>query len=148
MVRMLLIVHVSDRRLPEQRAELFKRAVDNMLLPDYVTDAAVRNELGENHVQQLELLQTLAFHMHQQGDKGREIDEQDMRRLLKKQENLRPWVEPFISLTASGERLLEERLGSIALSIWVFKSFWPPAIWPRCWGMNKDWPNLSWPKGS
>ncbi len=44
-----------------------------------------------------ELLQTLAFHMHQQGDKGREIDEQDMRRLLNGQEGLRrPWVDNLI----------------------------------------------------
>ena len=111
MARMLLIVHVSDRRLPEQRAELFKRAVENMLLPDYVGDTAVRNELGQYHLQHLELLQFLAFHMHLQGDKGREIDEQDMRRLLNGQEGLRPWVDNFISLTRQRGTLLEERLG-------------------------------------
>ncbi|MBK8432955.1 MAG: NACHT domain-containing protein [Chloroflexi bacterium] len=111
MVRMLLIVHVSDRRLPEHRAELFQRAVDNMLQSDHVTDTAVRNDLGQHYVQHRELLQFLAFHMHQQGDKGREIDEQDMRRLLNGQEGLRSWVDNFIRLTRQRGTLLEERLG-------------------------------------
>lgn len=123
MVRMLLIVHVSDRRLPEQRAELFKRVVENMLLPDYHTDATVRNELGENHLQHLELLQTLAFHMHQQGDKGREIDEQDMRRLLEGQEHLRPWMLPFISITRQRGTLMEEHLGAYRFVHLGFQEF-------------------------
>ncbi|MCB9108704.1 MAG: hypothetical protein H6633_31315 [Anaerolineales bacterium] len=35
LVRMLLVVHYSERRLPDQRAELYMKATDAILLPEY-----------------------------------------------------------------------------------------------------------------
>jgi predicted NACHT family NTPase len=38
MVRLLLIVHLNERRLPQHRAELYQKAVDNLLYPEYTLD--------------------------------------------------------------------------------------------------------------
>ncbi len=46
MVRLLLVVHYSERRLPEQRAELYEVAVMNMLYPDYGMDNQVLEHIG------------------------------------------------------------------------------------------------------
>ncbi|MCP4427909.1 MAG: SUMF1/EgtB/PvdO family nonheme iron enzyme [Chloroflexi bacterium] len=116
LARMLLVVHFSERRLPEQRAELYMKATDAMLLPEYGPDAAVADRIGglvggsrEAH---RDLVQHLAFHMHSQGDKkGREIDEGALRRLLVKEPSYAPHVDDFIALTRLRGTLLEERLG-------------------------------------
>ena len=128
LVRMLLIVHCRERRLPEQRAELYMKATDTMLLPDYAPDTEVADSLGrlvggswEVH---RDLVQHLAFHMHQRGEQqGREISETDLRRLLKVEPAFAPLVEDFIALTRLRGTLLEERLGRYRFLHLAFQEF-------------------------
>lgn len=87
LVRMLLVVHFSERRLPDQRAELYMKATDAMLLPEYSLDQEVASRIGGmvggSREMHRDLLQHLAFNMHRQGDsQGREIDEDNLRKLL------------------------------------------------------------------
>lgn len=115
LVRMLLIVHHSERKLPQQRAELYAKASDAMLLPEYNIDENVNEQIGkmvggslQNH---RELLQYLAFNMHNRGFKdGREIEENDLRSILSKKTEYLDIVDDFISLTRTRGTLLEERL--------------------------------------
>jgi formylglycine-generating enzyme required for sulfatase activity len=128
LVRMLIIVHVSDRRLPDQRAELYKKATDNLLLPEYQPDQEVANELGGlvggSQSVHRELAQHLAFAMHQRGDKqGRELDEFELRELLKKHPTYPHLADNFISLARSRSTLLEERDGQYRFIHLAFQEF-------------------------
>lgn len=115
LVRLLLIVHFSTIRLPEQRAELYMKAIDTLLLPDYAPDDSVAVEIGrligkskENH---RELVQHLAFAMHLKGaELGREITEQELRSILSNS-SYSADTDKFIALTRLRGTLLEERLG-------------------------------------
>ncbi|MBN1992727.1 MAG: NACHT domain-containing protein [Anaerolineae bacterium] len=115
LVRMLL-VHYSERRLPDQRAELYMKAADAMLLPEYSPDEAQANRLGglvggsrEVH---RELVQHLAFEMHRRGsNQGREIAEDDLRRILQSHPAYGHLTNDLIALTRLRGTLLEERLG-------------------------------------
>jgi hypothetical protein len=115
LVRMLLIVHYRERRLPEQRAELYMRAVDAMLLPDYNPDVETTDYLGQfiggNWEVHRDLVQHLAFQMHRRGpEQGREIKETDLRRLLAEETAYAPLANTFIAVTRQRGTLLEERL--------------------------------------
>lgn len=45
-VRMPLVVHFSERQLPDQRAELYMKATDVMLLLKYAPDEAIASKIG------------------------------------------------------------------------------------------------------
>lgn len=128
MVRMLLIVHYGERRLPDQRAELYMKATDAMLLPGYAPDVAVANQIGgmlggspEIH---RELIQHLAFAMHQRGSKqGREISEDDLRQILFNHPSYASLCNDFINLTRQRGTLLEERLGTYHFIHLAFQEF-------------------------
>ncbi len=115
MVRLLLIVHYNERKLPDQRVDLYRKAVDAMLRPDYALDVEVTQQI-ESRLGNLglarEMLQFLAFHMHSQGEaQGREIEEETLRRILTQEETYRPYVDALIALTRQRGTLLEERGG-------------------------------------
>lgn len=116
LVRLMLIVHYRERRLPEQRAELFMKATDAMLLPDYAPDVETADFIGQfvggNMEVHRDMMQHLAFHMHRRGEKqGREIAERDLRRVLSAEPAYAPLVDPLVQLTRLRGTLLEERLG-------------------------------------
>jgi formylglycine-generating enzyme required for sulfatase activity len=116
LVRMLLVVHFSERRLPEQRAELYMKATDAMLLPEYAPDEEVASQIGRlvgsSKEQHRELVQHLAFEMHRKGpEQGREITEDDLRKILSEDPAHAAHVKDFIQLTRLRGTLLEERLG-------------------------------------
>ncbi|RLD03131.1 MAG: hypothetical protein DRI56_13020, partial [Chloroflexota bacterium] len=116
MVRMLLIVHFNNRRLPDQRADLYQKAIDAMLRPDYALDATVAEEIekrmGGSLAMNREMLQLLAFHMHQRGEKqGRKIDEDALREILGSDPTYESFVEDLISQTRQRGTLLEEQGG-------------------------------------
>ena len=116
LVRLLLIVHYRERRLPEQRAELYMKATDAMLLPDYAPDAATADAIGQlvggSWEVHRDLVQHLAFHLHRRGEQqGREIEEVDLRRLLAAEAAYAPLIDDFVALTRLRGTLLEERLG-------------------------------------
>jgi formylglycine-generating enzyme required for sulfatase activity/RecA/RadA recombinase len=116
LVRMLLVVHYSERRLPDQRAELYQKATDAMLLPEYAPEVEVAHLVGSlvggNQSVHRDLVQHLAFEMHRRGEtQGREIDEDELLRILDNHPSYPHLTNDFISLTRQRGTLLEERLG-------------------------------------
>jgi len=116
MVRMLLIVHFNNRKLPDQRADLYLKAVDAMLRPDYNLDQSVSDEIEHRVAGSLamnrEMLQYLAYHMHRKGeDQGREIAEENLREILNQEPAYAPFVDELIAQTRQRGTLLEERGG-------------------------------------
>jgi formylglycine-generating enzyme required for sulfatase activity len=115
LVRMLLVVHFSERRLPEQRAELYMKATDAMLLPEYAPDEETAGRIGRlvggSREVHRELVQHLAFAMHRRGEtQGREIGEDDLRKVLSADPSFAPLIDDFIALTRLRGTLLEERM--------------------------------------
>lgn len=79
MVRMILIVHVADQKMPEQRAELFKRVTETIVHSEHQqvqeVQQLLRQQISGNPLTDYEMLQFLAFHMHARGEgAGRDID--------------------------------------------------------------------------
>lgn len=116
MIRMLLIVHYNDRKLPEQRADLYQKSVDVILRPDHAPDQKVTDEIekriGGSLSMNREMLQHLAFYMHIQGNElGREIDETKLRNILEAEPTYKPFVSELIAQTRQRGTLLEERGG-------------------------------------
>jgi formylglycine-generating enzyme required for sulfatase activity len=114
-VRMLLVVHFNERKLPDQRADLYQKAVDAMLRPDYTLDQAVMDDI-ERRLGSLalarEMLQYLAFHMHKRGDEqGPEISEEGLRQIFEKEPAFAPRVNVLLNQTRERGTLLEERGG-------------------------------------
>jgi hypothetical protein len=84
MVRLLLIVHLNNRALPDQRADLFDKAINALLQVDYGRDESDNRELSADWTLYRDMAQQLAFRMHQQGaDQGREIEEPALRAILR-----------------------------------------------------------------
>lgn len=128
MVRMLLIVHFNNRRLPDQRADLYQKAVDAMLRPDYNLDQNVSDEIEHRVAGSLamnrEMLQYLAYHMHGQGgERGREIEEDALRRVLQAEPTYAPFVDDLIIQTRERGTLLEERGGLYRFTHLSFQEF-------------------------
>jgi len=116
MVRMLLIVHFNNRKLPDQRADLYLKAVDAILRPDYNLDQSVSEEIEHRVAGSLamnrEMLQYLAYHMHRKGDEqGREITEESLSEILLQESTYAPFVSELIAQTRQRGTLLEERGG-------------------------------------
>ena len=128
MVRMLLIVHFNNRRLPDQRADLYQKAVDAMLRPDYTLDESVAEEIerrvGGSLAINREMLQLLAFHMHQRGDEqGRKIGEPALREILCNNPTYEPFVDDLVAQTCQRGTLLEERGGMYQFIHLSFQEF-------------------------
>ncbi|MBN1536901.1 MAG: SUMF1/EgtB/PvdO family nonheme iron enzyme [Anaerolineales bacterium] len=128
LIRLLLVVHYSDRHLPEQRAELYMKATDAMLLPEYNPDEAVSERIGQMVGGSLqihrELAQFVAFSMHERGnEQGREISESGIRRLIAAKPEYKDKIEDLIVLTRTRGTLLEERLGSYRFIHLSFQEF-------------------------
>lgn len=128
LVRLLLIVHYSNSELPDQRADLYLRVINALLLPDYTPDQKVASALGgyvagsaEAH---LALAQHLAFHMHQRGkQQGRLIDEQELRAILALNPAYAPHVEAFIALTHLRGTAVKEASGTYTFLHLTFQEF-------------------------
>ncbi len=128
LVRMLLVVHFSARRLPEQRAELYMKATDAMLLPTYGPDEEVTEQIGQlvggSREVHRDLVQHLAFAMHRRGKiQGREISETDLRKILGSVPSFAPDVDDFIALTQLRGTLVEERLGAFRFIHLAFQEY-------------------------
>jgi hypothetical protein len=129
LVRLLLIVHYSERRrLPEQRAELYMKATDAILLPDYAPDEEVADQIGRAVGGSLEvhrdLIQHLAFHMHQKGEKqGREVSEETLREIMAQEPLYAGMVDDLIALTRVRGTLLEERMGAYRFLHLAFQEY-------------------------
>jgi formylglycine-generating enzyme required for sulfatase activity len=115
MVRLLLIVHANARKLPDQRADLYSRAVDNLLSPEYSLDQQVKSDLerlvGGSLATNREILQYLAIQMHKGGEQGRDIDELALRKMLDENPLYTDYTDDLIDQTCQRGTLLEERDG-------------------------------------
>lgn len=113
MVRLLLIVHHNQRELPNQRADLFDKAVDALLQVDYGSDEDDIAELSAHWETQLDMAQHLAWQLHSQGDEqGREIDEAGLKAALRQVPEFAEHADGFIAHARQRGSLIEERDGA------------------------------------
>jgi formylglycine-generating enzyme required for sulfatase activity/transcriptional regulator with XRE-family HTH domain len=83
LVRMLLIVHLNDRKLPQHRADLYHHFVETILNSEHVWDREVAHDLSSLPGNKLALMSHLAFAMHRQGEaQGREVELATLQELL------------------------------------------------------------------
>ncbi|MCX7112725.1 MAG: SUMF1/EgtB/PvdO family nonheme iron enzyme [Proteobacteria bacterium] len=124
MVRLLLIVHFNDHTLPNQRAELFERAINALLQVDYLPDVEVINQLKSHSGPFREMAMHLAFHMHSQGqDQGRVIDERALIRLLDAEPKFQAHRAAFVAQARQRGSLLEELDGQCRFIHLAFQEF-------------------------
>ena len=113
LVRLLLIVHFNNRKLPEERAELFEKAINALLQVDYGREESDIRELSTDWKRYRDMAQHLAFHMHQQGrDQGREIEEPALKKALREETEFKPRIDDFLSHARQRGSVLEERDGA------------------------------------
>ena len=124
MVRLLLIVHLSWRTLPNARADLFNKAIHALLQVDYERDAEVAEELSNDWKSGLDMAQHLAHHMHCQGpDQGRVIDEPALKAALREDEDFVPRIDAFLGNARQRGSVLEERDGTYRFIHLAFQEF-------------------------
>lgn len=124
MVRLLLIVHFNNRALPDERADLFDKAINALLQVDYGHDESDIRELSKDWTLYRDMAQHLAFHMHGQGlDQGREIDEAALKRALREEVEFRPHIDAFLGHARQRGSVLEERGGTYRFIHLAFQEF-------------------------
>jgi formylglycine-generating enzyme required for sulfatase activity len=124
MVRLLLIVHFNNRTLPDERADLFDKAVNALLQVDYAHEQSVATELSTDWKLFRDMAQHLAFHMHQQGrDQGREIEEQALKKALREESEFQPRIDDFLRHARERGGVLEEREGAYRFIHLAFQEF-------------------------
>ncbi|TVR65826.1 MAG: NACHT domain-containing protein, partial [Candidatus Competibacteraceae bacterium] len=113
LVRLLLIVHFNNRRLPDERADLFDKAINALLQVDYGREERDIRELSTDWKRYRDMAQQLAFHMHQQGrDQGREIEEPALKQALCEEAEFKPRLDDFLGHARQRGSVLEERDGA------------------------------------
>ncbi|MCX7111480.1 MAG: SUMF1/EgtB/PvdO family nonheme iron enzyme [Proteobacteria bacterium] len=124
MVRLLLIVHVNNRTLPDERAELFDKAINALLQVDYGREESDIRELSTDWKLYRDMAQHLAFHMHRQGkDQGREIEEPALIKALRSEAEFLPRIEGFLVHARQRGSVLEERDRSYRFIHLAFQEF-------------------------
>ena len=124
MVRLLLIVHVNNRSLPDERADLFDKAVNALLQVNYGLDEQVNTELSTDWKLFRDMAQHLAFHMHRQGrDQGREIEEPALKKALREEAELKLRIDDFLAHARQRGSVLEERDGAYRFIHLAFQEF-------------------------
>ncbi len=124
MVRLLLIVHVNNRTLPDERAELFDKAINALLQVDYGREESNIRELSTDWKLYRDMAQHLAFHMHQQGqDQGREIEEPSLIKALRMEAEFLPRIDGFLVHVRQRGSVLEERDRSYRFINLAFQEF-------------------------
>lgn len=122
LVRLLLIVHFNNRTLPDERAELFDKAINALLQVDYGFEEEDIRELKQDWKPFRDMAQFLAFHMHNQGrDQGREIEEAALKAVLKRE--FQPQLEAFLAHARQRGSVLEERGGGYRFIHLAFQEF-------------------------
>ena len=124
MVRLLLIVQLSYRTLPNARADLFNKAIHALLQVDYGRDVEVSDELSTDWKPCLDMSQHLAFHMHKYGeDQGRVIDEAALKAALLEDDDFKPRIDKFLGDARQRGSVLEERDGAYRFMHLAFQEF-------------------------
>jgi len=124
MVRLLLIVHVNNRRLPDERADLFDKAINALLQVDYGVEQSDIRELSTDWKLYRDMAQHLALHMHLQGrDQGREIEEAELKAALRQEREFVPRIDDFLGHARQRGSVLEERDGAYRFIHLAFQEF-------------------------
>ena len=124
MVRLLLIVHVNNRRLPDERADLFDKAINALLQVDYGIEQSDVRELSTDWKLFRDMAQHLALHMHLQGrDQGREIEERELKAALRQEAEFVPRIDDFLGHARQRGSVLEERDGAYRFIHLAFQEF-------------------------
>ena len=124
MVRMLLIVHMNNRELPDDRADLFDKAINALLQVDYGLNTSVNRELATDWKKFRDMSQHLALHIHRQGpDQGREIEESALESALREEAEFIPHIEAFLVHARERGSVLEERDGVYRFIHLAFQEF-------------------------
>ena len=124
MVRLLLIVHFNHRSLPDERAELFDKAINALLQVDYGREESDIRELSTDWKPFRDMAQHLAFHMHQQGDdQGRDIDEPALKSALRQVADFKPDIDGFLIHARQRGSVLEVRDGLYRFIHLAFQEF-------------------------
>jgi len=124
MVRLLLIVHVNNRRLPDERADLFDKAINALLQVDYGREEGDIRELSTDWKLFRDMAQHLAFHLHQQGrDQGRELEEPALKAALREEAEFTPRIDDFLRHARQRGSVLEERNGVYRFIHLAFQEF-------------------------
>jgi hypothetical protein len=124
MVRLMLIVQMNNRELPDERADLFAKAVDALFQVEYGVEVDNKKEIARNWERYRDMAQHLAFHLHQQGkDQGREIEEPVLRQLLHKEPDFKPHIDDFLRLVRLRGGVVEVRGDKFIFMHHAFQEF-------------------------
>ncbi|MFZ4851240.1 MAG: NACHT domain-containing protein, partial [Caldilinea sp.] len=128
MVRMLLLVFLTGRGFPEQRADLYEKATRTLLQPDYGLDDEAAQEIGRlvggDPGLHRKLVEHLAFHMHQAGSsQSRDLSKDELERIIQQENDLARLAEPFVALTRVRGGLVEERWGAYRFFHLAFQEY-------------------------
>ena len=124
LVRLLLIVHFNNRTLPDERADLFDKAINALLQVDYGREESDIRELSTDWKLYRDMAQQLAFHLHQQGrDQGREIEEPALKKALREEAEFKPRLDDFLGHARQRGSVLEERGGAYRFIHLAFQEF-------------------------
>jgi hypothetical protein len=128
MVRMLLLVFLAGRGFPEQRADLYEKTTRTLLHPEHGLDDEAAEEIsrliGGNPDVHRNLVEHLAFHMHQKGEKqSRDLSQDDLVNIIKQESELADLADAFVALTRVRGGLMEERLGAYRFFHLAFQEY-------------------------
>ena len=146
MVRMMLVVAANNRILPNQRADLYDKTVNAMLRPENILDEKVAEDISKRvggSISIYEMLQTLAFHMHQHGEnQGKEIEEQTLREILESNPTYTPRVDDLCSnFHGRAAACLIFAAAHFVSCIYRFRNFLWDAIWQNNCGTLRKFPS-------
>jgi formylglycine-generating enzyme required for sulfatase activity len=134
MVTIIAIVHYNQRRLPEQRAELYEKCVEVLLTEKHKPATEATFELadwGGSLAEKRGLLGRLAYQMMQAGeDAGRQVSESQLKAWLRPrlarlygETEAEAQLTTFIRAMRERESLLDERGGSYQFTHLTFQEF-------------------------
>ena len=125
MVRIFLLVFLTGRGFPEQRADLYERATRALLQPDHTLDDEVAQDLGrlvgDDPAMHRKLVEHLAFHMHH--NYSRELSREQLKRVIRQDATLEALTEPFVKLTGVRGGLVEDQGGNYRFFHLAFQEY-------------------------
>ncbi|MBI1299715.1 SUMF1/EgtB/PvdO family nonheme iron enzyme [bacterium] len=134
LVTIVAIVHYNDRRLPDERADLYTRCVDVLLAESYKPESQATFDLvdwGGNEREKRSLLAYLAFCMMSAGEtSGRSVDETQIRRWLRSgfarlngEDKADAALDIFLQAMSERGSLIDERGGRYQFIHLTFQEF-------------------------
>jgi len=131
MIRLLIIVHFSEKRLPDHRVALLQKAIEQLIQADYGPDEnaskEIRTLIGNSWEGFRNMAQRMAFALHSQGKvAGRDMNESDLRKALAPEYQIDredDRIDKFIRLAKLRGGLIEERAQSYRFSHHNFQEY-------------------------